>query len=303
MTYDLTRRQFAAISLATALVTLPGRGWAKAEDYSNPHLLMEPEQLMDLVSETQSAAPANETAGLVVVDVRPREEFDAGHVPGARHLDPNAVVARFSPINGALRSLSDLENLLSELGIAADRQIVFYDDRGGFHAARMLWLMEYLGHMNVSLLNGGWSAWDAANGPVAKDERAYEPAVFQAALSPRRHASAEDVLAHAREPDSVLIDVRPTKMYDEGHIPWAVNIPWSKNLAEDGRFLDAESLRAHFASFGVKPESNVIMHCQIGLASAHSYVALRLLGFPRVRVYHRSWAEWSKDPSLPKSTS
>jgi len=130
-----------------------------------------------------------------------------------------------------------------------------------------------------------------------------EPAVFQAALAPRRHASAGDVLAHREEPRRVLIDVRPQKLFAQGHIPWAINVPWSQNLGGDGRFLSASALRSHFAAHGVTPQSNVIMHCQIGLASAHSYVALRLLGFPQVRVYHRSWAEWGKDPSLPKATA
>lgn len=303
MSYKLSRRQFAAITLAAACVTLPGATWAKVSDYANPHLLMEPEQLIDMVPATKGASSASETVGLVVVDVRPREQFDEGHIPGARHLDPNAVVARHSPVDGTLLSVPELEKRLSDLGIAADRRIVFYDDRGGFHAARMFWLMEYLGHRNVAILNGGWSGWRAADGPVSKDEASFQPAKFQAAPSPRRHASAEDVLGHRHEPYSVLIDVRPPKMYDEGHIPWAINVPWAKNLGEDGRFLDAESLLAHFAAFGIKPKSNVVMHCQNGLASAHSYVALRLLGFPRVRVYHRSWAEWGKDPSLPKAAS
>jgi len=127
--------------------------------------------------------------------------------------------------------------------------------------------------------------------------------VFQSALSPRRHASAEDVLTHREVPGSVLIDVRPPKMYAEGHIPWAVNIPWAKNLGEDGRFLTAAELLAHFKQNGVTPEHDVIMHCEVGLASSHSYVALRLLGYPRVRVYHRSWAEWDSDPALPKAIS
>lgn len=303
MLTKLTRRQFGGLTLAAALISAPRPGWTQTTGYANPDLLMEPADLIGAVSPTGSMQRKDQSDGLVVVDVRPRDEFDAGHIPGARYLDPNAVVARFSPIDGTLRSVSELEALLSGLGIAADRRIVFYDDRGGFHAARMFWLLEYLGHRNVAVLNGGWSGWRAANGPVVTDENDHEPGTFQAAVSPRRHASAADVLTHRNDPSGVLIDVRPGSMYADGHIPWAINVPWSQNLGADGRFLSADALLAHFKAQGVTPESNVIMHCQNGLASSHSYVALRLLGYPQVRVYHRSWAEWGNDPALPKSTS
>ena len=90
-------------------------------------------------------------------------------------------------------------------------------------------------------------------------------------------------------------------MYEAGHIPWAVNIPWSQNLGADGRFLSASYLRAHFEENGVTPDKHVIMYCQVGLASSHSYITLRFLGYPSVRVYHRSWAERGEDPSLPRT--
>ncbi len=299
MTFKLSRRSFGLLTLgAAASAGLPRLGFAQSAHsagFANPQLLAEPGDLI--------GAGAAMPEGIVLIDVRPRDEYDAGHIPGARHLDPNAVVARQSPVDGTLLGIGDIEALLGAMGIAADRRIVFYDDRGGFHAARMLWLMEYMGHRNVAVLNGGWSGWREAGGAAAKPAPAYETTVFQAALSPRRHATADDVLAHRSDPDAVLIDVRPPKMYEEGHIPWAVNIPWAKNLGEDGRFRPAADLLAHFKSHGVTPDRNVIMHCQSGLASSHSYVTLRLLGFPRVRVYHRSWAEWGSDPALPKATS
>ena len=213
------------------------------------------------------------------------------------------MVAVHSPVDGSLRPVAEIEALLGGLGVDADSIVVLYDNRGGFHAARMLWLMEYMGHRNSSVLNGGWTVWQAAGGPVSTEDAATETALFQAALSPRRHATAEDVLVHRDARDSVLIDVRPPHMYDEGHIPWAVNVPWSENLGEDGRFKPARELLAHFERNGVTHDHDVVMHCQQGLASSHSYLALRLLGFPRVRVYHRSWAEWGRDADLPKVTS
>ncbi|WP_136660138.1 sulfurtransferase [Nitratireductor sp. XY-223] len=302
MKTHMTRRTFGAFTGAAALA-LPRLTFAQPSAYANPQLLIEPGELMGMVSATQSAITAGGGADAIVIDVRPRDAFDEGHIPGARHLDPNAVAAEHSPVSGSLRPVAEIESLLGALGVAADRRIVFYDDRGGFHAARMLWLMEYLGHQNVAILNGGLTGWQSAGGPMTKDAARAFPARFQSAPSPRRHATAEDVLQHRDVPDGVLIDVRPPKMYDEGHIPWAINIPWSKNLGAASRFLPSDPLMAHFEAHGVTPAHDVMMHCQVGLASSHSYVALRLLGFPRVRVYHRSWAEWGGDPALPKATS
>jgi len=303
MTFTLSRRTFGLAALALTATGLPRLNLAQASNYANPGLLMEPGQLIAAASSSAGGDKAALAKDIVIIDVRPRDEFDAGHIPGARHLGPNSVVADQSPVEGSLMSVAEIEALLGSIGISADRRVVFYDDRGGFHAARMLWLMEYLGHRHAAVLNGGWSNWLEAGGPVETQMTAHELTVFKAALSPRRHATAQDVLSHRDETGAALIDVRPTRMYNEGHIPWALNVPWAQNLDQANRFKSASDLLSHFEGNGVTPEHDVIMHCQNGLASSHSYVALRLLGFPRVRVYHRSWAEWGNDPALPKVTA
>ncbi|MEM9550469.1 MAG: sulfurtransferase [Pseudomonadota bacterium] len=302
MTEDLTRRGFGLLTLAAGLA-LARPSWAQdSTGYANSQLLVDADALAARIAQ-QAAQSSGTGDGPVLIDVRPRADFDAGHIPGAQHLEPNAVVAGHSPVDGSLKPVAALETLLGALGVAADRQVVLYDDKGGFHAARMFWLLEYLGHRNVALLNGGYSAWTGAGHDASTKAVAHPPAVFHAAPSPRRYASAQDVLLQNDAPGGVLIDVRPTRMYEDGHIPWAVNVPWAQNLDDAARFRSAGDLLDHFARHGVSPDHNVILHCQVGLASAHSYVALRLLGFPRVRVYHRSWAEWGNDPSLPKVLS
>ncbi|WP_300063164.1 sulfurtransferase [uncultured Roseobacter sp.] len=295
MTTDMSRRTFAA--LMAALTVAPGPSWARDDTYANPHLLESAEGLLNRIQ-----LSTLENDGVVLIDVRERQDFNAGHIPGARHLDPNAVVAEDAPVTGALRPMDALADMLSNLGISPAMRVVFYDDRGGFHAARMFWLLEYLGHANVAVLNGGMGAWRAAEGPIASATRRQDPATLTPSPMPRRIASADYILSHRHDPETMVVDVRPPDAYAKGHIPWARNIPWSENLGEDGLFLPAEALRAHFEGQGVTPDRNIVIHCQVGLASSHSYVALRLLGYPRVRVYHRSWAEWGADTSLPAET-
>lgn len=300
MTFRLSRRALGMMTIAMAGAAVPGVGFAQSASFVHPSLLVEPDELLAIVPPVAATSGGARAEGLVLVDVRTREEYETAHIPGAAHLEPDAVVTDASPVTGALKGIAALEELLGSIGVRPDRRIVFYDDKGGLHAARMLWLLEYLGHRNVAVLHGGWSAWLDADGRTTTLEEPVKPELFQAAPSPRRYASAEVVLLQRDATNAVLIDVRPQHMYADGHIPWAINVPWSENLREDERFRPVDELLIHFADYGVTPRSDIIVHCQVGLASAHSYLALRLLGFPRVRVYHRSWEEWSNDPDLPK---
>lgn len=279
----------AALAAALAITTLP----ASAADYANPHLLMSADDL---------AARAGQP-DLVIVDLRPAADYEAGHIPGARHLAPNAVSDPNSPIEGALRPVAELASMLRGLGISADTDVVLYDDKGGFHAARFFWVMEYLGHRRASLLNGGIQNWTAQGHGFenGKDGNAHKAGSFAPAIVPRRHASADWILERRDDDETLVIDVRPEKLFKKGHIPWAQNISWAQNLNDDKTMKSADALRAHFEARGVTPDRNIVIHCQNGLASSHSYFALRLLGYPQVRTYHRSWSEWGIADDLPKT--
>ncbi len=293
-----------ALTLCTVVAVA---GPAAAETYANAHLLVSAETIAPRTvgaAETGSA----ESRPLVILDVRPIEAFAKGRIPGARQLDPQAVADPDSPVEGALRPLDEIAKLLGDLGVSAAADVVVYDDKGGFHAARIFWLLEYLGHRHVGLLDGGIQAWTAAGQTLETGKpEAVTPGDgatgrFASALTPRRHATADWILERQNDAKTIVIDVRPSAAFAEGHIPWAKNIPWKANLSADGTMKSAGDLRAHFEALGVTPDDNIVVHCQNGLASSHSYFALRLLGYSKVRTYHRSWSEWGAADDLPKAS-
>jgi thiosulfate/3-mercaptopyruvate sulfurtransferase len=162
-------------------------------------------------------------------------------------------------------------------------------------------MLEYFGHRKVSILNGGIQKWTADGRELSLEQVTVQPAQFTPTLMDRRIASADWLVDKRNDPNVVVIDVRPSALFAKGHIPWARSIPWSLNLKADKTMKSADELLAHFASHGVTPDKNIASHCQDGKASAHSYFTLRLLGYPRLRSYDRSWMEWGAADDLPKT--
>ncbi|GKX34397.1 MAG: hypothetical protein MnENMB40S_20150 [Rhizobiaceae bacterium MnEN-MB40S] len=281
---------------ATMAIAMSTAALAGENAYPNDHLIIDASTLGALVS-------AGGESPVVVIDMRPAEAYAEGHIAGAQSMPFTALSDPEGPVEGMLRSEAELADLFAAAGLDASSQIVLYDDRGGFRAARLFWLLELYGYRNVSILDGGIGAWTASGLPLSAEAGA-APAGrsrFPVAYTPRRYASAEWILERRHDPETVVVDVRPTDLFAKGHIPWARNIPWAANLDADGTMLDPQALSLHFLEAGVDPEDNVVVHCQKGSAAAHSYFALRLLGYPRVRVYDRSWSEWGSDPTLPRA--
>ncbi len=285
-------RSAAAAWGAGVALSLAVASGALASDYANSHLLIETAQLAQQLDEEN----------LRIIDVRSAADFAKGHIPGAVRLGADDVIDPNAPIAGHLRSPEDMAQRLGALGIDKDTFVVLYDDKGGFHASRLFWMLEHFGHRKVALLNGGIPKWLKEDREISTSASPVEPKRFVVNLVPRRSASADWLLERRDDPNTVVIDVRPTKLYKAGHIPWARSIPWKQNLTEQGTLKSAEELLAHFAAHGVTPDKNVAVHCQNGKASAHSYFTLRLLGFAQIRSYDRSWAEWGTADDLPKAS-
>lgn len=306
MTYKYLREM--TLWFALGAVSLFGSAAAEAAGYANAHLLKSVDALTSQSEMSPQESHVTYRNNIIVVDVRREADYLKGRIPGARHLDPDAVSDPNSPVAGALRSNDAIAAIFAKLGISSKNEVVLYDDKGGFHAARIFWVLEYLGHRKVSILNGGIQNWRAKGlavdiGRPSESLKASQATRFAPTVTPRRHASADWILAQKNDPDTVVIDVRGAGSFAKGHIPWARNIPWKGNLNPDKTMKSADALQVHFAKQGVTPDSNVVVHCQAGKASSHSYFALRLLGHPKVRTYHRSWSEWGAAEDLPKAVS
>ena len=267
--------------------------------YANPQLIVSPQEFADEIQRDRD--------GVLILDVRTAEAFANGHLPGAVHIDLWGV-SLIDTDPGPLRSFMwIIEHLFALRGVTNDRRIVVYEDTSGMKAARVFWFLEYFGHPDVRVLDGGFRAWTAAGLPVTTEARDPKPSNYQAAPVAERLATWRDVKDRLGSKDAVILDTRSDGEYGGttvrarrgGKIPGAVQVEWTRNLDESGAFKPASDLRQMYESAGVTPDREVVSYCQGGYRAAHGYLALRLLGYPRVRNYTGSWKEWGDRQDLP----
>ena len=265
--------------------------------FSNPQLLMTPDELRGRL----------DNPAFCIVDVRPTHAYTQSHIPGAVHLDFYGFSLNNTGNEAFQAFMWTCEYLLGSRGIDSGKTIVFYEDSSGMRAARGFWICEYLGHEDVHVLDGGMPAWKAAGGEVTTDNTEPPHAEFRGNPVPERHISAEEIRESLGREDFLVLDVRSEDEYygrkvraaRGGAIPGAIHVEWTRNLDDRGAFKSAGELKDLYEGAGVLPGKEIACHCQGGYRSANTYLALRLLGYPKVRNYIGSWKEWGDRMDLP----
>jgi thiosulfate/3-mercaptopyruvate sulfurtransferase len=252
---------------------------------------------------------------LVLIDARSgpgaRARYEERHLEGALHVDLDQELASkpANPARGGRHPLPSPEAfaaVLGRLGIVPATRVVVYDDKGGANAAsRFWWMLKAVGHEDVRVLDGGLDAALAAGVPAGTHcPRPAECPAYRFEHWRRPTASVDEVASAARDPSCLVIDVRDAVRYRgesepidplPGHLPGAINVPFSSNLGPDGRFLPSEELaRKYRAVIGDRDTSKVIVHCGSGVTACHTLLALEHAGIVGPKLYVGSWSEWSR---------
>ncbi len=241
-----------------------------------------------------------------------RQAYARGHIPGALflHLDDDlSGVKTGSNGRHPLPEVAAFARRMSDCGVGDDVQVVAYDNEGGIFAARLWWMLRWLGHERVAVLDGGLAGWKRGKRPLEEAAPVVAPREFVA--RPRDlSVSTAQVLADLNAPSMLILDARsPERFRGEnetldpvgGHIPGAVNRFYFDNLDDAGcYFKPAGELRAEFdAILGGRPASAVVQQCGSGVTACHNLLAMELAGLPGSRLYPGSWSEWCADPARP----
>ncbi len=272
-----------------------------------------------LISSAALSQLLGTTRGLVLLDVRWRLGFDdargeyaGGHIPGAIYVDletdlsgPHDEQAGRHP----LPSPEAVEQAAARWGVRPDSLVVVYDDNNGMSAARAWWLLRWIGHERVHVLDGGLSAWRAAGGPLTAAETP-EPSATPAVPRDRGSMPTVDADDIGEGRVEILLDARSTERFRgesepvdrvAGHIPGAISAPTTDNLGPDGCFLSADELRSRFEQLGASTGRRVAVYCGSGVTAAHEILALEAAGI-RAALFAPSWSGWIADPKRPVAT-
>lgn len=242
--------------------------------------------------------------------------YRAGHIPGAVEVDWARDLN--DPVRRDYLGREGFEKLLRSLGIENDTTVVFYGDKNNWWACYAFWVFQLFGHSNAKVMDGGRLKWEQEGRPLVRDEPSYGASEYVAAArdeAPIRvfrdavleHVEAGRPLVDVRSPDEFSGKLLHMPEYPNegalrgGHIPGARNIPWGRAAESDGRFKDAESLRAIYEQEqGLRPGDDIVAYCRIGERSSHTWFVLKyLLGYPQVRNYDGSWTEWGNLVGVP----
>jgi thiosulfate/3-mercaptopyruvate sulfurtransferase len=269
-------------------------------EYAHPEVLVDTQWVEDHLKDPK--------VRVAEVDYDPKANYKLGHALGTVLFDWKEDIN--DPLTRNIFSKQSCEDLLQRAGINNDTTLILYGDFNNWFAAFAFWVFKYYGYDDIRLMNGGRKKWLEEDRPLSKDIPEYPKGNFKAAEPDN---SIRVFLNYVRDSiessQKVLIDVRSPKEFTGeilappeyptehaqrgGHIPGALNIPWSQAVSEDGTFKSAEELKKLYESKGITSNREVITYCRIGERSSHTWFVLKyLLGYPDVKNYDGSWTEW-----------
>ena len=243
------------------------------------------------------------------------EQYRSGHIPGARYAHLNQDLSGpITPSTGRhpLPPLEEFARRLGAWGIDERSQVIAYDDAGGAIAARLWWMLHWVGHEAAAVLNGGLKAWLAAGLPLEVDERRPTPATFVARPRAEQAVTLDELVPALADRSVVLVDARSADRFAgqnetldpvAGHVPGARNHPFMSNLDAERRFLPTHVLRERWSkTLADASADRVVTMCGSGVTACHDLLALQIAGFSGARLYPGSWSEWIRDARRPIAT-
>jgi thiosulfate/3-mercaptopyruvate sulfurtransferase len=256
----------------------------------------------DLLVDTAWVAEHLSDENVQYVDLR-GEGYEGGHIPGASHITWQELADPESPYDGVLLPAEPFAALMQEIGIEQDETVVIYDEGSSLSAARLFYALEYFGHQNVRIYNGGFTAWLNAGEEVSTDTPEIAVGDFVATANQEKVCDLNTLKASIDDKNVVILDARSQEEYTGekvraergGHVPNAVHIEWSEAITEvDGvpTFKSFNELTALYEEKGVTKDKTIVPYCQTNVRGAHTYFTLRLLGYDSIKPYEGSWAEY-----------
>ena len=242
-----------------------------------------------------------------------KEEFEVSHLPGAiyAHTNLDLAVPHVPGKTGRhpLPSVEEVVKKFSSLGIDQSVQVAVYDDTGGAHAARLWWMLRWLGHDAVAVMDGGWPRWIKEGHPVTAELFVPEAKAFIASPRAEWLVDAEDVRNDLDNSEVCVLDARSADRYRgenetfdpiSGHIPGAFSTPFTENLNKDGNWKSKEELRKKYEKLlEGSPAQKAVSYCGSGITACHNILAMYHAGMGDSRLYAGSWSDWITDPDRP----
>ncbi|MDH1264189.1 rhodanese-like domain-containing protein [Pseudomonas sp. GD03944] len=262
---------------------------------------------LPLVIEPADLAAHLNAPQLILVDLTSTARYAAGHIPGARFVDPKRTQLGQPPAPGLLPEKAQLEQLFAELGHRDDAVYVVYDDEGGGWAGRFIWLLDVIGHHRYHYLDGGLHAWLAEERELSTEQPAAVGGTVALTLHEAPTATREYLTSRLGAADLAIWDARgPTEYSGEkalaakaGHIPAAINFEWTAGMDQARQLRIRRDMPTILQDLGITPDKEVITHCQTHHRSGFTYLVAKALGYPRVKAYAGSWGEWGNHPDTP----